>query len=115
MEDYINEIQQIGLCYEPFWKTRKNVFFYSDHQLKSSEKILFKEIQCLKEDLNKNYTKLNYTNELQTIDERTLKIFQTKVQDFKQILSNIKQKETNICNLVQVRIEINMVKNKLII
>jgi len=60
-----------------------------------------KEIQRLKQDFDINYTKVNYANELRTIDQIT---FKTKFHDLKQLFENIKQKEINIWHLVQVNI-----------
>ncbi len=72
--------------------------------MKYSQEFLLKEIQCLKQDLDVNYTKLNYANELRAIDQITLKTFKTKFQDLTQLLADIKQKEINTWNLVQVNI-----------
>ncbi|CAF0967185.1 unnamed protein product [Adineta ricciae] len=70
-------------------------------QLKYSQNFLLKEIQRLKTDLDANYTKLNYANELRTIDQRTLKTFQTKFHELNQILTNVKSKELDTWHTVQ--------------
>ncbi|CAF4003453.1 unnamed protein product, partial [Adineta steineri] len=84
IHQFVNETEQIG------------------EQLKSSQEFLIKEIQRLKQDLNINYTKINYADELRAIDEKTLKIFKTKFQDLTQILTNVKIKEINTWHLVQL-------------
>jgi hypothetical protein len=71
--------------------------------LKYSQEFLLKEIQRLKQDLDLNYAKLNYANDLRTIDQITLKTFKTKFQDLTQLLADIKKREINACHLVQVK------------
>ncbi|CAF0984054.1 unnamed protein product [Rotaria sordida] len=80
----INEIEQIG------------------QQLKYSQEYLLKEIQRLKKDLDINYTKLNYANELRTIDQITLTTFKTKFDDLTQLLTDIKNKEINAWHILQI-------------
>lgn len=74
----------------------------SGQQLKSSQDFLLIEIQRLKKDLDFNYAKLNYANELRSIDEKTLKSLKTKFQDLTEILSNVKKKELNAYQTVQI-------------
>lgn len=81
---------------------RIDVLFYSDEQLKSSQNFLLKEIQRLKQDFDKYTSKVNYANELRTIDQNTLKTFQNKFQDLTQVFRNLKEKELNTWQLVQV-------------
>ena len=87
IKNFINEIEEVGLL------------------IKSSEEFLLKEIQRLKQDLDRNNIKLNYANELRQIDQITLKKFQTKFHDLTQLLAEIKKKEVNAWHLVQVNIE----------
>jgi hypothetical protein len=84
IKNFINEIEEVGLL------------------IKSSEEFLLKEIQRLKQDLDRHNIKLNYANELRQIDQITLKKFQTKFQDLTQLLAEIKKKEVNAWHLVQV-------------
>ncbi|CAF2665050.1 unnamed protein product, partial [Rotaria sp. Silwood2] len=80
---FVNEIEQIG------------------QQLKYSQEFLLKEIQRLKKDLDINYAKLNYANELRAIDQVTLTTFKTKFQDLTELLSHVKNKEMNAWHIIQ--------------
>jgi hypothetical protein len=84
IKNSINEIEQIGLL------------------LKSSQEFLLQETQRLKQDLDRNSTKLNHATQLREIDELTLKKFQTKFQDLTQLLAEVKKKEINAWRVVQV-------------
>jgi hypothetical protein len=77
--------------------------------LKYSQDFLLKEIQRLKQDVDVNYAKLNYANELRAIDQITLKTFKTKFQDLTQILADVKVKEINAWHFVQVNIKVKRV------
>jgi hypothetical protein len=80
--------------------------------LKYSQDFLLKEIQRLKQDVDVNYAKLNYANELRAIDQITLKTFRTKFQDLTQILADVKVKEINSWHFVQVNIKIIIVLDR---
>jgi len=80
--------------------------------LKYSQDFLLKEIQRLKQDVDVNYAKLNYANDLKAIDQITLKTFKTKFQDLTQILADVKVKEINAWHLVQVNIKIIIVLDR---
>jgi hypothetical protein len=103
IKQFVNEIEQIGLLIIYLRKIDRNNF-YLDQQLKYSQEFLLKEIQRLKQDLDINYKKLNYANELRDIDQITIKTFTTKFQNLTQLLADIKQKEINTWHLVQVNI-----------
>ena len=76
----------------------------SGRELKASQDFLVSEIQRLKQDLNANFAKLNYANELRTIDQRTLNAFKDKFQELGQILLDVRTRETNAHQLVQVTV-----------
>jgi len=78
IKQFVNEIEQIGLLIIYLKKIDRNNF-YLDQQLKYSQEFLLKEIQRLKQDVDVNYAKLNYANELRAIDQITLKTFKTKM------------------------------------
>ncbi len=80
--------------------------------MKYSQDFLLKEIQRLKQDVDVNYAKLNYANELRAIDQITLKTFRTKFQDLTQILADVKVKEINSWHFVQVNIKIIIVLDR---
>jgi len=103
IKQFVNEIEQIGLLIIYLRKIDRNNF-YLDQQLKYSQEFLLKEIQRLKQDLDINYKKINYANELRDIDQITIKTFTTKFQNLTQLLADIKQKEINTWHLVQVNI-----------
>ena len=76
--------------------------FCLGRQLKSSQEFLLKEIQRFKQDFVHHSTRINQANELRQIDQNTLKSFQTKFQDLSQLLAEMKKKEMNTWNLVQI-------------
>ncbi|CAF1135786.1 unnamed protein product [Adineta ricciae] len=105
MEDFSHQIKQLQSIGDSFEDVDINHLVRESEQigqqLKYSQNFLLKEIQRLKTDLDANYTKLNYANELRTIDQRTLKTFQTKFHELNQILTNIKSKELDTWHTVQ--------------
>ncbi|CAF1478249.1 unnamed protein product [Adineta steineri] len=106
MEEFFNQINELRVTIQDLEHNDIHQFVNETEQigeqLKSSQEFLIKEIQRLKQDLNINYTKINYADELRAIDEKTLKIFKTKFQDLTQILTNVKIKEINTWHLVQL-------------
>ncbi|CAF4221212.1 unnamed protein product [Adineta steineri] len=106
MEEFFNQINELRVTIQDLEHNDIHQFVNETEQigeqLKSSQEFLIKEIQRLKQDLNINYTKINYADELRATDEKTLKIFKTKFQDLTQILTNVKIKEINTWHLVQL-------------
>lgn len=76
--------------------------FCAGRQLKSSQEFLLKEIQRLKQDFVHHSNRMTQANELRQIDQNTLKTFQMKFQDLSQLLTEMKKKEMNTWNLVQI-------------
>ncbi|CAF3668483.1 unnamed protein product, partial [Rotaria sp. Silwood1] len=105
MEEFHNQINQLRINSQQIENFDISYFVNEieqiDQQLKFSQEFLLKEIQRLKKDLDINYTKLNYANELRTIDQVTLTTFKTKFQDLKKLLADVKNKEINAWHIIQ--------------
>ncbi|CAF3698394.1 unnamed protein product [Rotaria sp. Silwood1] len=106
MEEFHNQINQLRINSQQIENFDISYFVNEieqiDQQLKFSQEFLLKEIQRLKKDLDINYTKLNYANELRTIDQVTLTTFKTKFQDLKKLLADVKNKEINAWHIIQI-------------
>ncbi|CAF3057182.1 unnamed protein product [Rotaria socialis] len=106
MEEFHSEINQLRSSSQQLENVDVNRFVDEieqiGQQLKTSEEFLLKEIQRLRNDLDANHSKLNYANELREIDAKTLKTFRTKFQDLRQLLVDVKKKETNAWHIVQI-------------
>ncbi|CAF5126341.1 unnamed protein product, partial [Rotaria sp. Silwood1] len=105
MEEFHNQINQLRINSQQIENFDISYFVNEieqiDQQLKFSQEFLLKEIQRLKKDLDINYTKLNYANELRAIDQVTLTTFKTKFQDLKKLLADVKNKEINAWHIIQ--------------